>query len=75
MAEKGAKSLHNLPRSMEVLINAGAKIRIGKNRVSTDLDKAMRDEEEKKIIDLLEARIERGQSDETWIRKIVMKSC
>ena len=46
--KKGAKSLHNLPRTMEFLINAGAKIRIGKNRVSTDLDKAMRDEDEKK---------------------------
>ena len=54
--KKGAKSLHNLPRSMEFLINAGAKIRIGKNRVSTDLDKAMRDEDEEKIKDLLEAR-------------------
>ena len=28
--KKGAKSLHNLSRSMDFLINAGAKIRIGK---------------------------------------------
>ena len=54
--KKGGKSLHNLPRSMEFLINLGAKIRIGKNRVSTDSDKAMRAEDEEKIKDLLEER-------------------